>query len=257
MTVTAAEPMRGRLPLSQLLTLSIYWLGINAIWTGLHVLVLPKRMEALFGLGNAGLGLGLITIAGVLTAIIATTIGILACLALIRHSIAGQNFFNMLLISPVLVPETVLAVGLLLFMRWLDQPRSFAMLLMGHVLLALPFVVLVVQARLIGIRRVYEEASRSLGANSVQTFFEVTLPLLMPAVFAGMLFAFTISFDNITATLFWRPAGMETVPTQIFGMLRHSISPEINALGTVMIVITVGLPLLAGGLARYFARARV
>jgi spermidine/putrescine transport system permease protein len=194
---------------------------------------------------------------GVLTAAIATTIGILACLALIRHSVIGQNFFNMLLISPVLVPETVLAVGLLLFMRWLDQPRSFAMLLMGHVLLALPFVVLVVQARLIGIRRVYEEASRSLGANAVQTFFEVTLPLLMPAVFAGMLFAFTISFDNITATLFWRPAGMETVPTQIFGMLRHSISPEINALGTVMIVITVGLPLLAGALARYFARARI
>jgi spermidine/putrescine transport system permease protein len=163
----------------------------------------------------------------------------------------------MLLISPVLVPETVLAVGLLLFVRWLEQPRSFAMLLMGHVLLALPFVVLVVQARLIGIRRVYEEAARSLGANSLQTFYEVTLPLLMPAVFAGMLFAFTISFDNITATLFWRPAGMETVPTQIFGMLRHSISPEINALGTVMIVITVGLPLLAGAVARYFARARI
>jgi spermidine/putrescine transport system permease protein len=194
---------------------------------------------------------------GVLTAVIATTIGILACLALIRHSVIGQNFFNMLLISPVLVPETVLAVGLLLFMRWLDQPRSFAMLLMGHVLLALPFVVLVVQARLIGIRRVYEEAARSLGANPLQTFFEVTLPLLMPAVFAGMLFAFTISFDNITATLFWRPSGMETVPTQIFGMLRHSISPEINALGTVMIVITVGLPLLAGAVARYFARARI
>jgi spermidine/putrescine transport system permease protein len=193
---------------------------------------------------------------GALTAAIATTIGILACLALIRHAVIGQNFFNMLLISPVLVPETVLAVGLLLFMRWLDQPRSFAMLLMGHVLLALPFVVLVVQARLIGIRRVYEEAARSLGANSLQTFFEVTLPLLMPAVFAGMLFAFTISFDNITASLFWRPSGLETVPTQIFGMLRHSISPEINALGTVMIVITVGLPLLAGALARYFARAR-
>ena len=109
---------------------------------------------------------------------------------------------------------------------------------------------------LVGIRRVYEEAARSLGANSLQTFREVTLPLLMPAVFAGVLFAFTISFDNVTATMFWRPAGVETVPTQIFGMLRNSISPEINALGTVMIVITVGLPLIAGGLARVFARAR-
>ena len=69
-------------------------------------------------------------------------------------------------------------------------------------------------------------------------------------------FAFTISFDNITATIFWRPSGVETVPTQIFGMLRNSVSPEINALGFVMIVITVGLPLMAGGLARYFAHKR-
>ena len=194
---------------------------------------------------------------GTLTAMISTTLGILASLAIIRYRFRGKEWINTLLVAPVLVPETVLGVGLLLFMRWLDQPRSFAVLLMGHVLISLPFVVLVVQARLIGIRRVYEEAARSLGANSWQTFREVTLPLLMPAVFAGVLFAFTISFDNITATMFWRPAGIETVPTQIFGMLRHSISPEINALGTVMIVITVGLPLAAGGLARAFARARV
>jgi spermidine/putrescine transport system permease protein len=117
-------------------------------------------------------------------------------------------------------------------------------------------VVLVVQARLVGIKKEYEEAARSLGANPFQTFFSVTLPLLAPAVFAGALFAFTISFDNITATLFWRPSGMETVPTQIFGMLRNSVSPEINALGFVMIVITVGVPLLAGGLARYFSRKK-
>ncbi|MDF2096248.1 ABC transporter permease [Aquibaculum arenosum] len=194
---------------------------------------------------------------GIAAAVIATTLGILASLALMRYNVPGTNFLNTLLIAPVLVPETVLAVGLLLFMRWLDQPRSLVLLLAGHVLIALPFVVLVVQARLVGIRKVYEDAARSLGANPVQTFFQITFPLLMPAVFAGLLFAFTISFDNITGTLFWRPPGVETVPTQIFGMLRHSISPEINALGTVMIVITVGLPLLAGAVARAFARGRL
>ena len=193
---------------------------------------------------------------GAITAVIATSVGILASLATIRYNFPGKLWINTLLIAPVLVPETVLGVGLLLFMRWLQQPRSFLVLLIGHVLVSLPYVVLVVQARLVGIRRVYEEAARSLGANPVQTFFSITLPLLMPAVFAGVLFSFTISFDNITATMFWRPAGVETVPTQIFGMLRNSISPEINALGTVMIVITVGLPLVAGGLARYFARAK-
>jgi spermidine/putrescine transport system permease protein len=121
-------------------------------------------------------------------------------------------------------------------------------------MLSLPYVVLVVQARLLSIKRVYEEAALSLGANRIQTFFEITFPLLMPAVLAGVLLAFTISFDNVTATLFWRPPGVETLPTQIYAMLRNSISPEINALGTFMIVITVGLPLIGGGLARYMAR---
>jgi spermidine/putrescine transport system permease protein len=193
---------------------------------------------------------------GVLTALIATTMGVLASLAIVRYDFPGKTWINTLLVAPVLIPETVLAVGLLLFMRWLAEPRSFMVLLLGHVLVSLPYVVLVVQARLYGVKRVYEEAALSLGANRFQTFLAVTLPLLMPAVFAGLLFSFTISFDNITATIFWRPPGMETVPTQIFGMLRTSISPEINALGTVMILITVGLPLAGGAVARYFLRAR-
>ena len=196
-------------------------------------------------------------ILGALTALIATTLGILASMALVRYRFRGKNWITTFLISPVLVPETVLAVGLLIFLRWVHVPRSFGLLLLGHSIIALPFVVLVVQARLIGIRRDYEEAARSLGASPLQTFFQITLPLLMPAVFAGALFAFTISFDNITATIFWRPSGMETVPTQIFGMLRNSVSPEINALGFVMICITVGLPLIAGGLARYFMRRKI
>jgi len=196
-------------------------------------------------------------ILGLLTALVATTLGILASVALVRYQFRGKDWVTTFLISPVLVPETVLAVGLLIFLRWLHMPRSFGLLLLGHSIIALPFVVLVVQARLVGIRKEYEEAARSLGASPLQTFFQVTFPLLMPAIFAGALFAFTISFDNITATIFWRPSGMETVPTQIFGMLRHSVSPEINALGFVMICITVGVPLLAGGLARYFSRKKV
>lgn len=193
-------------------------------------------------------------ILGTLTAIISTTLGILASLAIVRYGFPGKELINTALVAPILVPEVVLGVALLLFLRWLAMPKSFLLLLLGHVIITLPFVVLVVQARLVGIRRDYEEAAMSLGANRVQTFMQVTLPLLMPAIFAGMLFAFTISFDDITATLFWKPAGTETVPTQIFAMLRHSISPEINALGTVMVLITVAMPLIAGALARRFAR---
>lgn len=193
---------------------------------------------------------------GSLTAIFSTTVGVLASLAVIRYRFPGKELVNTALVAPILVPEVVLGVALLLFLRWLAMPKNFVLLLLGHVIITLPFVVLVVQARLVGIRRDYEEAAMSLGANRLQTFLQVTLPLLMPAVLAGMLFAFTISFDDITATLFWKPAGTETVPTQIFAMLRNSISPEINALGTVMVVITVAMPLVAGALARHFAKGQ-
>jgi len=193
---------------------------------------------------------------GLLTAIISTTLGVLASLALVRYRVPGRNLITTLLIAPILVPEVVLAVALLLFLNFLGIGKSFTLLLFGHVIFTLPFVILVVQARLVSIRRDVEEAALSLGASPRQTFFSITLPLLMPAVAAGALFAFTISFDDITGTLFWKPGGIETVPTQIFAMLRHSISPEINALGTVMIVLTVGLPLLGAALARRLAMKR-
>ncbi|MCX2721595.1 ABC transporter permease [Roseibium salinum] len=193
---------------------------------------------------------------GALTAVISTTLGVLASLALVRYNVPGRNMISTLLIAPILVPEVVLAVALLLFLNFLSINKSFFLLLMGHVIFTLPFVILVVQARLVGIRRDYEEAARSLGASPSQTFLQITLPLLAPAVFAGMLFAFTISFDDITGTLFWKPGGVETVPTQIFAMLRNSISPEINALGTVMIFLTVGLPLLGLAIARRMAMQR-
>jgi len=193
---------------------------------------------------------------GSLTALVSTTLGVLASLALIRYRVPGSNLISTVLIAPILVPEVVLAVALLLFLNALSINKSFLLLLMGHVIFTMPFVILVVQARLVGIRRDYEEAAISLGAHPVQAFFQITLPLLAPAVFAGMLFAFTISFDDITGTLFWKPGGVETVPTQIFAMLRNSISPEINALGTVMIFLTVGLPLLGMAVARRMALQR-
>jgi spermidine/putrescine transport system permease protein len=191
---------------------------------------------------------------GTLTAIFSTAVGVPAAMAFIRYEFRGKEFLNMMLIAPIMIPEVVLGVALLLFIRWLQQPKSFAMLLIGHVVLTLPYVLLIVQARLVGIKREYEEAALSLGANPFQTFREITFPLLAPAIFAGILFAFTISFDDVTATLFWATAQNQTVPVKIFGMLRNSISPEINALGAVMILLTVSTPLLAGYLSRRFAR---
>lgn len=180
------------------------------------------------------------------TAAITTVLGIMAAFALVRFEFPGKQTFGTLVILPALVPETILGVGLLVLIKAVDQPRTIWLLLLGHILLALPYVVLIVQARMVGIRRTYEEAAMSLGASRMSSFREITLPLLLPAVVASALLAFTISFDNTSASLFWRPAGVETMPTQILSMLKISISPEINALGTVMILVTVGIPLIGG-----------
>lgn len=180
------------------------------------------------------------------TAVVTTAIGLVTAFALVRFEFSGKQILSTLVILPALVPETILGVGLLVLVKAIDQPRTLLMLVLGHILLAVPYVVLIVQARMVGIRRVYDEAALSLGATRLESFREITLPLLFPAVAAGALLAFTISFDNTSASLFWRPAGVETMPTQILSMLKISISPEINALGTVMILVTVGIPLLGG-----------
>ncbi|MFH1154041.1 MAG: ABC transporter permease [Pseudomonadota bacterium] len=195
-------------------------------------------------------------ILGSLTAVMATAIAIPAAMAFVRYEFPGKETLNTLLLAPIMIPEVVLGVALLIFIRWLQMPKSFALLLIGHVVLTIPYVLLVVQARLVGIKKEYEEAAMSLGAGPFQTFREITFPLLAPAVFAGTLFSFTISFDDVTATLFWATAKNQTVPVKIFGMLRNSISPEINALGAVMIVLTVSLPLAAGYVSRRFSRGR-
>jgi spermidine/putrescine transport system permease protein len=225
----------GSFPISGL---SLKWFG--RLWEN----------EAIVGAFGTSLALG------VLTATISTTVALCASMALCRHRIAARKSIGILMIAPLLVPETVLAVGLLLLLRTLDLPRTFGLLLAGHVLITLPFAALVIQAHLAGLGRAFEDAAASLGAKPLWVLVEVTLPLSLPAIIAALLFTFTISFDNLTASLFWRPPGMETVPTQVFAMLRDSISPQINALGTVMIIITLSVSLVAGVLSSITRRGR-
>lgn len=188
------------------------------------------------------------------TAAVTTALGVMVAFALVRFQFPGKQSLGTMVILPALVPETILGVGLLVLIKAIDQPRTIWLLLLGHILLALPYVVLIVQARMIGISRAYEEAALSLGAARLASFREITLPLLIPAVAASVLLAFTISFDNTSASLFWRPAGVETMPTQILSMLKISVSPEVNALGTVMILVTVGVPLFGGLMLQGFTR---
>jgi len=193
---------------------------------------------------------------GSVTALISTIGGVAAALALVRYEFPGKQVVSTLLTLPILLPQVVLGVAVLLFLRSLGMPTSFALLLLGHITITLPLVVVVAQARLYAIPELYEEAAMSLGASRWHAFKDVTMPLMAPAVLAGGLFAFTISFDDITATLFWKPTGVETVPTQILAMLRLSMSQEINALGTAMILVTLTVPLTALAIVTILGRRR-
>lgn len=184
-------------------------------------------------------------ILGVTTAALATVIGTAAAFALARFTFRSSGAMQLLLTLPILLPNVVLGVALLLTFRFFGSGQGYPLLVVGHLVMALPYVVLMTQHRLQSIPPSIESAAQTLGANRWHTFREVTLPLAMPAIVAGAMFAFMTSFDEIAATLFWAPPNLDTVPTQIMGMLELQVSPEVNALGTVLVAVTVAAPLLA------------
>lgn len=176
-------------------------------------------------------------------AVLSTILGTAAAYAIARFTFPGRALVQVFLTLPLLVPHLILGVGLLLAFRMLGLPRSFILLLAGHVALTLPFVVLTTLHRFQKIPIAVEEAAMTLGASRLKTFFQITLPLAAPAIISGALLAFITSFDEVTATLFWRPSGIETVPTQVMAMLQYSIDQRLNALGAVMTALSAGLPL--------------
>lgn len=182
------------------------------------------------------------------SAAISTLFGLLASLAIVRYRLKGSALFSAMLLLPVLIPEVVIAVGLLLLVFMLGLRMNFAILLVGHVIITLPYVALLVQSNIVGLKMSLEEAALSLGARPISVFRRITLPLLLPSIGASFLLSATISFDNITATLFWRPGGFETLPTQIYSMLRNSVTPELNAIATIMILVTALIPVVVAGI---------
>jgi len=180
---------------------------------------------------------------GSLAAVISTVFGVGAAYSIVRFSFPGKRIVEMMLTLPLLVPHLIVGVGLLLAFRILGLNKSFALMLVGHVALTLPFVILTTQHRLQSIPVMLEDAARTLGASRWHAVREVTLPLALPAIITGMVFAFMSSFDEVTATLFWRPADFNTVPIYVLSELQNSISQEINALAAALIIFSTVLPL--------------
>ena len=184
-------------------------------------------------------------VVGVTSTLIATVIGTLTALALSRHRFRGQTVADSAIYMATVMPEIVVGVSLLVFFVAVFQPigvdLGITTIVIAHVAFTISFVTIVVRARLAGMDRSVEEAAQDLGASPLQTFFRVTLPLILPGVMAGGLLAFTLSFDDFVITFFVSGVGSTTLPLKIYSMIKFGVSPVINALSTVVLVATLFL----------------
>jgi len=166
----------------------------------------------------------------------ATVIGTLAALALQRYRFPGYALTESALYIPVIIPEVVMGISLLAFFALIGFRLGLTTITLAHIAFTIPFVTLVVRARLHGMDRSIEEAAMDLGANEVVTFWRVTLPSILPGVLAGALLAFTLSIDDYVITYFTAGPGSTTLPLRIYSMVRFAVTPEVNALSTLWVV---------------------
>jgi len=176
-----------------------------------------------------------------LASIVATVLGTLIALALVRYGFRGRGATNLLIFVPMATPEVVLAAALLtLFLNVTVVTLGFRTILIAHIMFCISYVVVTVKARLIGFDRNLEEAAMDLGANEFTTFRKVTLPLIAPAIVAGALLSFALSIDDFVITYF--NAGSEiTFPIFVWGSAQRGVPPQVNVFGTVIFVFALTL----------------
>lgn len=193
---------------------------------------------------------------GLVVTLIAVLLGTPAAFALVRGRLAAARFINGFVLTPVIVPGIIVAVGVYFFYARIGLVGSPLGLILAHTCLAVPFVVINVSAALYGFDERLEHAAMSLGASPWRTFRGVTLPLIRPAILAGAVFAFITSFDELLVALFVSGSSAVTLPRRMWQQIRFSIEPTIAAVSTLMIVLTALLLLTAELLRRRSLRLR-
>lgn len=169
----------------------------------------------------------------------AVVIGTLMAIAMERYRFRGKGAWDGLLYLPVIVPEIVMGISLLIFFAAVNISRGLLTLVISHIAFCMPFVYLTMRARLADFDRSVEEAAQDLGANEWVTFRRVTLPLLMPGIISSALLAFTLSLDDFVISFFVTGVGSQTLPVYIWGQIRRGITPEINAISALMLVLSI------------------
>ena len=172
-------------------------------------------------------------------------IGTLTALAMERYRFRAKAAWDGLLYMPVIIPEIVAGVSLLMFFAALDVTRGFVTLTAAHIAFSMPFVYLTVRARLADFDLSVEEAAQDLGANEWVTFRRITLPLLMPGIVGGALLAFTLSIDDFIISFFVTGKGWDTLPIYIWSQLKRGVTPEVNAVSAMLLAFSIGLVVLS------------
>ncbi len=219
------------LPIAVLVMLSFNDSGLPTSWSGFST----RWYLSLFGNGDILQAAWNTLVVAVFATLISTVLGTLLALGMETRA-RKSNGLEALAFAPMVIPDIVLAVALLSFFSRLDLPMGLHTIILSHIIFDLAFVCAVVRARLKTFDFSIVEASRDLGASGWTTFWRVTFPVLLPAIIAGALLAFTLSVDEFIIAFFTAGAGRSsmTLPMQIFSMIRFGVTPEINALATLV-----------------------
>jgi spermidine/putrescine transport system permease protein len=215
---------------------TVVWSGFTFDW---YATLLADR--------DIGRALTVSLIVALASATVSTLVGTVTALALARPRVPGRNTISTLLLAPLVLPEIVISVAFLVFMVLLGIRLGYLTMIPGHVLITVPYTTLVVRAAVAALDRRLDEAAADLGATAWQTFRRVTVPLLMPAILTAFLLSATLSFDNFVMSTFTSGVGTTPLPLRIYSMLKLGITPEINALGALMVLVNVAVVVLVLG----------
>src|SRR5437660_1150559 len=221
------------------------WGGWSTRW---YVALLDDR--AMIDAALASLGIAFVS-AG-----LATVLGTMAALVLTRFRFRGRLPFSAMIYAPLVMPEVITGLSLLLLFVAIDLDRGFFTIIIAHTTLTMCFVTVIVQSRLAGFDRTLEEAAMDLGCPPGRTFFAITLPLIMPAVMAGFLLAFSLSLDDLVIASFTTGPGATTLPIRIYSEVRLGVKPEINAVCTLLITVVAVMIFGAAWLGKRSASGR-
>lgn len=178
-------------------------------------------------------------IVGFLSTIVSTIIGTIGAIGLSKYKFRGKELIDKLLYIPIVIPEVVLGIALLSIYSMISMPLGLLSITLSHITFSIPFVVITVRARLAGFDKFLEEAAMDLGANRIVTFWRVTLPIILPGVLSGAMLAFSLSIDDVVISFFTSGPGSTTLPLKIFSMVKTGVTPEVNALSTVIMLVTI------------------